>query len=142
MRPQPSLCPACWRRRRKSFKEESPPNGEFYPIPCHTHPFFIVIPNRPSHISHPRLPPTSLIQSPPPFFCSSNLTPLLHLPFVYTSLSSSSLLIPPHDSSSPPLLLLLPSFPSPFDFLLSTVLHSLPPFFPSSILVLSGGLWQ
>lgn len=107
MRPQPSLCPACWRRRRKSFKEESPPNGEFYPIPRRTHPFFIVIPNRPSHISHPRLPPTSLIQSPPPFF----LLQQSHTPFTPSlRLHITFLLFSPHPS---PRLFLAPAPPPP-----------------------------
>lgn len=77
-----------------------------------------------------RLPPTLLIQ-PLTSFCSSNLTPFapsLHLHFPPLS---------PHS-----LLFLSRPLPSSFDFLCPLVLHSLLLFILSSILVLSGGLWQ
>lgn len=118
-----------WENR--SFKESRHQMEGFIPFPSHTHPFFIPVPNRPSHLPLTSHYPLSLHSTLTPFFSPSHtLTPSLHLHFTFLPF-----LISPS---------FLPSLPLPmsFSFLCPLVLHSSLLFIPSSILMLSRGLWQ
>lgn len=119
-----------WENR--SFKESRHQMEGFIPFPSHTHPFFIPVPNRPSHLPLTSHYPLSLHSTSTPFFSPSHtLTHSLHLHFTFPPF----LISPSSFPSSLPL-------PMSFSFLCPLVLHSLLLFIPSSILMLSRGLWQ
>lgn len=83
-------------KRRKSCKERVAHRMEnFISIPSHAHPFFIVIPNRPSHVSHPGYHPLHL--------CSPLLLSLLRQSHTLHTFPPFTHHFPP----PPPLLLLL-----------------------------------
>lgn len=111
----------------RSFIEKRHQMEDFIPFPSHTHPFFIPIPNRPSHLYsyHPLY-----VYSASPISSTRRLTPSLRLQFTFPSL----LIIPTSFLALP--------LPVSFDFLCPLVLHSLLLFILPSTLVLSGGLWQ
>lgn len=71
-----------WENR--SFKESRHQMEGFIPFPSHTHPFFIPVPNRPSHLPLTSHYPLSLHSTSTPFFSPSHtLTPSLHLHFTF-----------------------------------------------------------
>lgn len=89
----------CIHGRIRSFKESGHQMVDFIPLPSHTHPFFIPIPNRPSHLPLSSYHPLYLYSTSPLSFFLAISHPL-HLPFIYTSLFLSFLLIPPPFSPS------------------------------------------
>lgn len=114
----------CIHGRIRSFKRGYQME-DFFPFPSRSHQFFIPTPNRPSHLPLPSFHPLYLY--------SSSL--------LFLSPSRTSYTIPSFTLH----FLLLSHFslpPMSFDFLCPLVLYSSLLFIPSSILVLSGGLWH